>query len=127
MASESIEEQLLRLETDLLRPEIRLNREALLNILAPDFCEFGSSGRVYSRDEIVNALQAESQRHISIADFSANVLGEAVALATYRAHQSEASDSASAKAPVTSLRSSIWVLRDSRWQLLFHQGTRVAS
>lgn len=122
MRSESIEEQLRRLETDLLRPEIRRDSEALLGLLAVEFCEFGSSGRIYSRDEIVKALQTESPQPFSVTDFSVKVLSEGVVLATYRAHRSEPGRGVSA-----SLRSSIWVLRDSRWQMVFHQGTRAGS
>ena len=120
MLRESIGEELRRLETDLLRSEIRRNCEALWGLLAEDFCEFGSTGRIYSRDQIVKALQKESPRLFSVTDFSVKVLSEGVALVRYQAHRAEAGKEAS-----TSLRSSIWVLRDSRWQMLFHQGTRV--
>lgn len=120
MRSESIEELLWRLETDLLQPAIRRDPDALLGLLAEDFCEFGSSGRICSRDEIVTALQAESSRHFLVTDFSVKVVSEGIALATYRAHHSEQGNKGS-----ISLRSSLWVLRDSRWQMLFHQGTRV--
>ena len=43
-------------------------------------------------------------------------LAENVALATYSAKT----------ALVVSHRSSLWVFRDNRWQLLFHQGTIAA-
>jgi hypothetical protein len=40
---------------------------------------------------------------------------------TYRAVRRDESD----HSEVASLRSSLWVIRDGRWQMLFHQGTRV--
>ncbi|MGA7412557.1 MAG: nuclear transport factor 2 family protein [Bryobacteraceae bacterium] len=122
MQSESIEQRLWRLETDLLTSTVRRDPEALMNLLAEEFCEFGRSGHIYSRDEIVRALQTESPRQFSVTDFSVRVLSQDAALVTYVAHQSEPG-----KDPSTSLRSSLWVLRDSRWQMLFHQGTRVGS
>jgi hypothetical protein len=39
-----------------------MKRLFMHNALAEDFCEFGSSGRIYLRDEIVNVLQAEPPR-----------------------------------------------------------------
>jgi len=111
-----VESQLRKLETDLLRPEVRRSREALLSLLAEEFCEFGSSGRIYTRQEIIESLQTESPVRISVTDFSVARLAAGVALVTYRAG---AGDS-------ISLRSSLWVLRDNRWQMRFHQGTKAA-
>jgi hypothetical protein len=122
MQGESIEQQLRKLETRLLQPATRHDPDALLGLLAEEFCEFGSSGHVYSRSEIVNALQAESLRHFSITDFSITTLCDGVALVRYQATLSEPEKEIS-----KSLRSSIWVLRDSRWQMLFHQGTRIGA
>jgi hypothetical protein len=118
--NETIEQLLFRLETDLLTSATRHNPDALLNLLAEDFCEFGSSGRIYSRNEIVVALQTGSPPHFVVSDFSVKILSEGVALATYQVAQS-----VSGKEISKSLRSSLWVLRDARWQLLFHQGTKI--
>jgi hypothetical protein len=117
--SESIEQLLFRLETDMLTSLTPHNPNALLNLLAEDFCEFGSSGRIYSRDDIVTALQTQSSQHFVVTDFSVKILSESAALATYQVAQSEPGKETS-----RSLRSSLWVLRDSRWQMLFHQGTK---
>lgn len=120
MQNESIEQQLFRLETDLLTSATRHNPDALLNLLAEDFCEFGSSGRIYSRNEIVVALQTGSSPHFVVSDFSVKILSEGAALATYQVAQSVSGNEIS-----KSLRSSLWVFRDSRWQMLFHQGTKI--
>jgi hypothetical protein len=119
MQRESIKGRVWQLETDLLHSPIRRDPAALLNLLAEDFCEFGSSGRIYTRDDVVKSLQMESPRRFSVSDSSVTLLGNGVAL-RYQAHQSGQGQETS-----TSLRSSLWVLRDSRWQMLFHQGTRV--
>jgi len=117
--SNTIVLQLRKLEEDLLQPEIRKDREAVAALLADDFCEFGSSGKVFSKPEIIQALQTEEPAQISIADFRVRSLTTGIALVTYRAvEQGEAG-----REIRTSLRSSVWVMRDEEWQMLFHQGT----
>ncbi len=119
--SSSIALQLRKLEEDLLQPEIRKDREAVAALLADDFYEFGSSGKVFSKPDIIQALQTDQPAQISIADFRVQSLNTEVALVTYRAvKQGEAG-----REIRTSLRSSVWVIRDERWQMLFHQGTIV--
>jgi len=109
------------LEESLLDPRVRRSREALGDLLAEEFLEFGSSGRRFTRAQIVEALvaEAEDEPRFSLADFSVLVLAPNVALATYRAEARGAHRSG----PRDSLRSSVWILRSGRWQLLFHQGT----
>ena len=54
------ERLLLRgLEEDLLRPESRRSVAAVSERLAEDFMEIGSSGRSYTRQEVIAALAAE--------------------------------------------------------------------
>lgn len=117
--SNAIVRQLRKLEEDLLKPETRKDREAVAALLADDFYEFGSSGRIFSKPEIIQALQTEVPAQISIADFRVRSLAAGIALITYRAvKQGEAGQEIR-----TSLRGSVWVIRDERWQMLFHQGT----
>jgi hypothetical protein len=111
--------QLQRLEEDLLQPEIRRNPEAVASLLADDFCEFGSSGRIFSKSETIKALRAEAPCQILISDFSVRSLTAESALVTYRTLRRANTN----QGEVMSLRSSMWVLRDGRWQMLFHQGT----
>jgi hypothetical protein len=113
---EVVANQLRQLETDLLRPEIRHNPATLSSLLAEEFCEFGSSGRIYTRQEIIDHLATESPVYTTITDFSVTIPAEGVALVKYRA----------ARENESSLRSSLWVLRDDRWQMLFHQGTKAS-
>ena len=108
-------ELLRKLETDLLRPEVRRSPEAVSSLLAEEFCEFGSSGRIYTRREVVEMLPAESAGSVSVSDFSVTSLAAGVALVRYRADSGNS----------VSLRSSVWVMRDGRWQMVFHQGTKV--
>lgn len=120
-AGDFIESQLRKLEMDLLRPEVRRNPEMLASLLAEEFREFGSSGRIYTRDEIVNLLSAEFPWTFSVTDFSVTTPAAGAALVTYQATRHSESLPEESK----SLRSSLWVLRDDRWKMLFHQGTKV--
>lgn len=115
-----VAKQLLRMETELLQPGFRADRDALAAYLAKEFCEFGSSGRIYSRQDAIDALTAESPAQYAIADFSAALPAKGVALVKYRAERRNRAGEIEAE----SLRSSVWVLRAGRWQMLFHQGTR---
>lgn len=119
--SSSIAVQLQKLEEDLLQPGIRRSPESVAAMLTDNFCEFGSSGRIFRKEEVIEALRTEAPGQISIADFSVRNLTPETALVTYCAiRRGETNQEAR-----TSLRSSMWVLRDGRWQMLFHQGTNI--
>jgi len=119
----SIEEQLQQLEEVLLNPATRTSSSALEALLAEDFCEFGSSGSIFNKQQVVEALQGESPGEYSIADFHVRLVAHDVALAIYKATLRLGAESTTR----TSLRSSLWVMRDGRWKMLFHQGTRIPS
>jgi hypothetical protein len=106
------------LEERHLRHETRTSREAMSALLADDFVEFGSSGRVFDRDAVLAAASADTPFQWRIDDFVARSLGAGVALTTYRL--SAWSDAGSVR---VTLRSSMWVEREGRWVLVFHQGT----
>jgi hypothetical protein len=108
-----IESLLIRLEKTFFDPGSRQRPESLANLLADDFVEFGKSGRKYSKSAILDALATESPAEIIATEFQVTTLGPMAALITYRA----------SAAGVDSRRSSVWILRDDRWQMLFHQGT----
>jgi hypothetical protein len=125
MGSAELTRRIRDLEELLLDPRVRRSREALRDLLADEFLEFGSSGRCFTISETVEALVAEAaeEPRFSVVDFSLLVLAPDVALARYR---TEARGRHRFGAQY-SLRSSVWVFRSGRWQLLFHQGTPTAS
>lgn len=108
---------LLTQERRLLDPAIRRQRHLVAAMLAEEFREFGSSGRAYSKAQILDALQHEPEQRIELHDFAAVFVGEAAALATYR----------SAGPRGEALRSSLWVWREGQWLLAFHQGTAIGT
>ena len=117
---QSIENHLLELELRLMDPEVRRSAEQLTLLLADDFREFGGSGEIYDKRRIIEALQDEPPCSYAMRDFRVMSLSEEIALVTYRTTRTTISTGDISH----SLRSSIWVLRDGRWQMLFHQGTR---
>ena len=111
---------LRQLECELHQPKCRRDRARLLQLLAPDFREFGRSGASYTRDEILNILPAEAEpSQIHAQDFAINQLADTVVLLTYRsAHINHAGELLR-----HTNRSSIWRRTESGWQMVFHQGT----
>lgn len=108
-----------RLEERLLDPANRISEADVANLLADEFIEFGSSGRVFGKQQILEELRSEPPVERSLTDFSARSLAPGVVLVTYRASRRDL-DGQSA---MTSLRTSIWKRIDGRWQMVFHQGT----
>jgi hypothetical protein len=107
---------LFDLERQLIDPAIRKNRTQLQALLASDFQEFGSSGGVHNREEVIDALMKESPTQITAGDFKAKYISVDAVLVTYVSIHSNNS---------RCLRSSIWKLADKQWQTIFHQGTKI--
>ena len=60
MKADYLEESLLRqLEERLLQPDVRKSVKDVMDLLADEFIEFGSSGRVFDKQQIINSLQNE--------------------------------------------------------------------
>ena len=101
------------LERELLGPDVRgdIGRTGVL--LHPDFMEIGSSGRVWTRDAMMMALEEDPGERTELEVLGADRIGTSAVLLTYRSYSRSG----------TTLRSSLWVLDDGRWRLRFHQGT----
>jgi hypothetical protein len=107
-------------EEALLDPAVRRDPVQVDALLDGDFLEFGSSGRVWTREQIVELLATEIYTPPSVEDFQCALLSESVALVTYRAVRIDISSDLISAA----LRSSIWTDVSGRWRMRFHQGTR---
>jgi len=110
IAPEALVEEL---ERELLGPLVRgdIGRTAVL--LHPDFMEIGSSGRVWTRDAMMMALEEDPGERTDIEILGTDRIGPGAVLLTYRSFARSG----------TTLRSSLWVLDGGRWRLRFHQGT----
>lgn len=113
-------EHIYRLEDQLLKSEIRQSKKELENLLAEDFVEFGSSGRIYDKAQIVRELPMALAVPMIIKDFQVKVLSKTVILSTYCIVKKNGHEEI-----IESLRSSIWKFLDGRWQIIFHQGTKL--
>jgi hypothetical protein len=117
---ESLAAHLFSLELALLDTAVRHDRERVESLLAEDFQEFGASGKIWSRTQILDLLESEPARQIAAHNLVCHPIAENVALVTYRTvsidlHTSE---------PSATLRSSLWVCIAGQWKMRFHQGTR---
>jgi glyoxylase I family protein len=113
---------LRRREEALLNPAVRRDRAQVEILLDEDFLEFGSSGRVWTRDQIFELLAIETYTPAHIEDFACTLLAPNVALITYRAVRTDGGSGIRS----SSLRSSIWTNQSGAWRLRFHQGTRTS-
>lgn len=103
----------------MLQPEIRHSADEIKKLLAEEFIEFGSSGRIYDLQAIIDELEQETDLKIAMTDFKTTPLSQNIVLATYRAVCHDEPDGPA----IHSLRSSIWKLTGDTWQMVFHQGT----
>lgn len=115
-----LEATIRMLEERLFEQHTRLDADALEQLLAEGFVEFGASGMAWTRAEVIGALPAQPFVQRTLSDFQLRDLAEDVVLATYRCQ------APGAEGVTQSLRSSIWRRQGNRWQLVFHQGTRAA-
>jgi hypothetical protein len=115
MELEAAERQALRdLEERLLLPSVRASPDEVAALLADEFIEFGSSGRIYDKQLIIRLLQEDpGEARLTLVEFSARRLSADVVLVTYRVVESR------------TIRCSIWSLREGRWRMVFHQGTKI--
>lgn len=112
------------LETRLHRKAVRNSAEQVSELIADEFIEFGSSGSIYNKTSTIESLKEEAvDLEITVEDFAAQNLADGVVLVTYRTSKLD-SDTMT---KFSSLRSSIWKNINGKWQMFFHQGTKIQS
>ena len=89
------------------------------SLIADDFVEFGASGRVWTKAEVIAAMSQWQPVERIVGDFKVLELSPSVCLVTYKVIGTNRQP-----APF-SLRSSIWRSNGERWEIVFHQGTNV--
>jgi hypothetical protein len=116
--------ELERLELLLMDTGVRRDRKRVAALLHEDLLEFGSSGRVWTRDTTLELLATETYTPPEVEDFACRALGPDAVLVTYRAVRRGKQGER-----VTTLRSSIWKKETGNagaWKIYFHQGTRAS-
>jgi len=107
---------ILQYEKDFFSKTFCNNREKLENRFSKDFIEYGKSGFVYDREDVITSLLGLSKdRNIDIIQFSLTALCENILLARYISHHVDDNSYA--------LRTSVWRYEDDSWKIFFHQGT----
>jgi hypothetical protein len=111
--------QLARLEESMWIEATRFNEAFMQNALAPDFFEFGKSGKMYTRDAVLGTARRAIDITLPLRDFGIRLLDEKTAQSTYISETGSGADRLLAR------RSSIWSKTPQGWQLRFHQGTPI--
>ena len=103
--------QIFELEKALLSNEVRRNPHALNLLIADDFVEFGKSGKVWNKGDILASLPLQCEAQYEIANF--RVIFETLNIVCVEYKLSNSGE--------ISLRRSIWKFIDKRWQMVLHK------
>ncbi len=109
--------ELRQLEEDLWRTETRFDRAYMERVFADDFVEFGRSGRVYDREEILTPGGEPIHAVLPLPDYRVRPLSGDIVQVTYNSQVTYDGVVRHAR------RSSIWQRTATGWRLRFHQGT----
>jgi hypothetical protein len=113
--------KIYELEISLLKPEVRCSFEQLNNLITDDFKEFGSSGLVYAKKDILESLPSSTDKIVCVvSDFEIRSLSEDIVMANFKTDRVINNTEM-----VSSLRTSLWRREDSKWRIFFHQGTPI--
>lgn len=117
MANPDTEQLLLALEHKLHQPESRSDTEILDKLLDDSFVEFGASGKVFTKREIISSLVNDPELNVIVEDEKVRCIENNVFLVTYRTRNMALG------VRRASNRSSIWKKTNEGWKMVFHQGT----
>lgn len=99
------------------REETRFDMAFMERALAPDFFEFGRSGRTYTRRQILDFPRESIAARLPLEDFRVRLLDVNTAQLTYNSKVRYQDVLEYGR------RSSIWSRSGNTWVLRFHQGT----
>lgn len=109
----------LELEYQHLKPENRRSSQRLKEIIAEDFLEIGSSGKLMRRSDFDYEDDLLNADEYLIDTLEARSLSNDCVLTVYQLENKTRG--------VMTRRSSIWKKMNSNWVLSFHQGTKVTA
>ncbi len=107
------------LEESHLIPDVRADRDRLASLLHDQFLEIGASGKLWSREDVLQHIVHEPTTTRSLDEFECRLLNDQTALTTYRVTRTNPNDGSK----TLSRRSSVWLRESDTWKLRFHQGT----
>jgi hypothetical protein len=103
------------LEELLLQSDVRKSEEDIDHLICEEFREYGQSGRIFNKQDIITGLLNETPTQMDMSHFEFKRLSPDLGLATYVVYNH--------RRQKHSLRSSIWMREEEAWKMLFHQGT----
>jgi hypothetical protein len=121
MISKELEEQLIAKEIDIVAAQKRRDFSAVEGLLAEDFHEIGSSGKLFSKSEVLKAIQEVQIIDYSFEHFELLPIDDGYVILTYiasvrRSHRGQEHCN-------RAYRSSTWMKRNGSWLAVFHQAT----
>jgi hypothetical protein len=115
MDRRTLSQHIQSLEEHLLRSDVRKSEEEIHQLISEDYKEFGQSGRIFNKQDIITGLLNETPTQLDLSNFNFKLLSPDIALATYVVFNHSRQR--------RSLRSSIWMRKGEAWKMVFHQGT----
>lgn len=110
LSEEKIFEMIFELEKQLASFEsVSIAERALTD----DFVEYGSSGKIYNKQDVIGYYKTLCSINHVITDFSIEFLSDTVVKTSFKSNLNGKK----------ALRTSIWKFVDNAWRMSFHQGT----
>ncbi len=124
MKHENVLSTIKALEIELHQFSSRKNVSLVNSLIHESFMEFGRSGRIYCKSDIIESLRLEKDDILIWSqDFTLQNMVANMVLLTYKsAHVMECG-----KLHRFSLRSSLWLKVKDKWMINFHQGTETSA
>ncbi len=119
--TKALENQLVGNEQRLAESEKTRDKQLLEQALADDFIFVAYNGEVFTKPKIVQAAKYMDISQYRMQNFKVRVLGPQSALLTYDLLVQ--GNIAGKELPQKEYASSVWVAKDGRWILVFHQET----
>jgi hypothetical protein len=108
--------KILELESKMLKNEHREDQEFLNLVLSEDFTEFGTSGNMYTKSDVLNSKDLNISI-IKVSDLKSKLINTGSYLVTYIAFKDKKK----------TFRSSIWRIEKEEPKLFFHQSSTLIS
>ncbi|MBJ7459610.1 MAG: DUF4440 domain-containing protein [Thermoleophilaceae bacterium] len=101
------------------------DREYLEALITEDYIEVGGSGRIYSRERVIETVVDRYERNepaveYDVDEFAVREIAPHAYLTTYTLSQPDGHETRVTR------RSTIWTNATGEWQVVYHQGTVVA-
>ena len=118
---ENLEDIIFKLENKLQQPDVRKSVEQLKELISDDLIEFGSSGQIYTKQDVLNNLPASPEIKFMMTDFRIKILGSDIIQSLFKTKKINQQTGSI----TCSVRSSLWRNEKGKWKMLFHQGTPI--